>query len=303
MRSGGVFLSTAEAPSAPPKPRIPWWGHNEVEMALNTRGGKFRPCRNTGCPARIILVEPPRSADGKRGGKVALEQIGEDPDNKQRVMAFHADLCVRAGAPSGQHPEISHRVKPSAVDAVADAEELHRSPGQRKLDLQITTSSRRNGRAIGRYKRCWACGKQKSSPKSNERIGRGSICNECYEARALEEATAAMKQEGHKPDCICVECRTHDLKCWPEFFQAILDGRKTFEVRRNDRGFLQGDQLLLKEWQPGSGEYTGREMLVFVSYSHELPCMPGFVGMSVQVVGGTHEYELRHLEPTPQQIA
>ena len=34
---------------------------------------------------------------------------------------------------------------------------------------------------------------------------------------------------------------THDLKTWPEFFDAILDGRKTFEVRdTRDRDFAVG---------------------------------------------------------------
>ncbi len=38
----------------------------------------------------------------------------------------------------------------------------------------------------------------------------------------------------------------HTLKCWPEFYDAIKDGRKTFEARRNDRGFQTGDALLLQ---------------------------------------------------------
>lgn len=43
---------------------------------------------------------------------------------------------------------------------------------------------------------------------------------------------------------------THDLKCWPEFFDAIADGRKTFEVRKNDRGFQAGDRLVLRKYTP-----------------------------------------------------
>ncbi len=43
---------------------------------------------------------------------------------------------------------------------------------------------------------------------------------------------------------------THDLKCWPEYFEAIRSGTKTFEVRLNDRGFLAGDVLHLHEWDP-----------------------------------------------------
>lgn len=63
----------------------------------------------------------------------------------------------------------------------------------------------------------------------------------------------------------------HDLKVWTEFFDAILDGRKTFEVRNaRDRCFAVGDVLRLREWTPASGEqpgsYTGREVTRWVSY-------------------------------------
>ena len=35
----------------------------------------------------------------------------------------------------------------------------------------------------------------------------------------------------------------HDLKIEKQFADAVLDGRKTFEVRRNDRGFNAGDRV------------------------------------------------------------
>lgn len=36
---------------------------------------------------------------------------------------------------------------------------------------------------------------------------------------------------------------THDLKIERQFAYAIHEGRKTFEVRRNDRGFNAGDRV------------------------------------------------------------
>lgn len=61
----------------------------------------------------------------------------------------------------------------------------------------------------------------------------------------------------------------HDLKCWPEFFAAILDGTKQFELRFNDRGYAVGDTLRLREWEPGTEQYTGREARRTVSYMLE----------------------------------
>jgi hypothetical protein len=57
----------------------------------------------------------------------------------------------------------------------------------------------------------------------------------------------------------------HDLKCWPAYFSAVLDGRKTFELRKNDRGYREGDVLLLREYDPDH-LYTGRELRRVVTY-------------------------------------
>ncbi len=37
----------------------------------------------------------------------------------------------------------------------------------------------------------------------------------------------------------------HDLKTWPVYFDAVKRGEKTFEVRRDDRGFQKGDTVRL----------------------------------------------------------
>lgn len=58
----------------------------------------------------------------------------------------------------------------------------------------------------------------------------------------------------------------HILKTWPEYFEAVLDERKRFEVREDDRGFAVGDTLALQEWNPETGEHTGRSIDVRVTY-------------------------------------
>ena len=58
----------------------------------------------------------------------------------------------------------------------------------------------------------------------------------------------------------------HELKCWPEPFQAIWEGKKTYELRKNDRDFQVGDFLQLEEYNPASGQYSGRCLRVRVTY-------------------------------------
>lgn len=48
---------------------------------------------------------------------------------------------------------------------------------------------------------------------------------------------------------------THDLKIWPEFYEAVCNGDKTFELRKNDRGFQKGDTVILRWFHPGN-EYS-----------------------------------------------
>ncbi len=57
-----------------------------------------------------------------------------------------------------------------------------------------------------------------------------------------------------------------EKKIWPEYFSAILEGKKTFELRLNDFVVEAGDTLLLREWDPATQEYTGREIEKEVGY-------------------------------------
>jgi hypothetical protein len=79
---------------------------------------------------------------------------------------------------------------------------------------------------------------------------------------------------------------THDLKCWPKFYQAILDGDKSFEIRKDDRNFHVGDELLLREWDPITKCYTGRSSywkIIYILASFE-GLAPGFVALSIRPV-------------------
>lgn len=44
--------------------------------------------------------------------------------------------------------------------------------------------------------------------------------------------------------------KTHTLKTWPQYFQAVKDEIKTFELRYNDRQFQVGNRLRLREFAP-----------------------------------------------------
>ena len=56
-------------------------------------------------------------------------------------------------------------------------------------------------------------------------------------------------------------------KIWPEYFEAIVSGKKKYELRLNDFVINEGDTLVLEEWDPKTQKYTGREVEKRVTYA------------------------------------
>ncbi|MBU0636433.1 DUF3850 domain-containing protein [Candidatus Micrarchaeota archaeon] len=49
-------------------------------------------------------------------------------------------------------------------------------------------------------------------------------------------------------------------KTWPEFFELVKNGKKSFDVRLADFECNEGDTLVLEEWNPKIKQYTGRSI-------------------------------------------
>ncbi|QOZ06641.1 DUF3850 domain-containing protein [Bradyrhizobium sp. CCBAU 51765] len=104
--------------------------------------------------------------------------------------------------------------------------------------------------------------------------------------QSTDEPVSKLFEAADKPD--------HELKCWPQFFSEIEAGRKKHDLRRNDdRKFKVGDKILLREFDPKLNNYTGRSMMVQVTYvtSSDLPCAlskdalhPNFCILSIQTL-------------------
>lgn len=88
------------------------------------------------------------------------------------------------------------------------------------------------------------------------------------------------------------QVEVHELKCWPPYFEHVLSGRKTFEVRSiEDRTFAVGDRLKLREYDgslahnlPETNGYTGRECertITYVLGDGDFGIKPGFVALGL----------------------
>ncbi len=90
----------------------------------------------------------------------------------------------------------------------------------------------------------------------------------------------------------------HELKCWPLYFEAVRSGHKTFEIRKNDRDYCEGDVLKLREWSPGTEAYTGRECLRLVTYLTDWEQKFGYVVMGITPLPPVSEPDVAG--PTPR---
>jgi len=59
---------------------------------------------------------------------------------------------------------------------------------------------------------------------------------------------------------------THQLKTWHEPFQAVWDGKKFHELRKNDRGYTTNDLLILREYHAPLQRYSGRTIFAVPTY-------------------------------------
>ena len=61
--------------------------------------------------------------------------------------------------------------------------------------------------------------------------------------------------------------KVHQIRIGSSFFDDVCSGKKSFELRKNDRGYKQGDILEMMEFT--NGRYTGRSVKVLVTYMLE----------------------------------
>lgn len=93
--------------------------------------------------------------------------------------------------------------------------------------------------------------------------------------------------------------RTHNLKILPPFFNSVIEGQKTFEIRFNDRDFQVGDRVELNEFSKKDKQLTGRSVMAevgFVFKGSEYGIKEGYCVFSLlnlsQEMGKTHKEEV-----------
>lgn len=59
---------------------------------------------------------------------------------------------------------------------------------------------------------------------------------------------------------------THAVKTWKLYYELQEQGKKLFELRKDDRPYKIGDKFLSQEFDQTKNEYTGREETYEIAY-------------------------------------
>lgn len=59
--------------------------------------------------------------------------------------------------------------------------------------------------------------------------------------------------------------KVHELKTVQPYFNQIAEGKKRFELRKNDRDFQWDDVLILREYSQAVEGYMGNDLVVRIT--------------------------------------
>lgn len=88
--------------------------------------------------------------------------------------------------------------------------------------------------------------------------------------------------------------KTHTLKIYPRFFDDLIEGRKTWELRKDDRGYQVGHFLHFREFNTNQQEgqqFTGRQARFEITY----------LVANLQSFGLADDHVIMSVRPAPKQ--
>ena len=91
----------------------------------------------------------------------------------------------------------------------------------------------------------------------------------------------------------------HELKISPSNFNMVVKGDMTFQIRKHDREFFEGDIIFLKEYKEGS--FTGRtipcKINLILTHTDGLQCgfcLLNIKTLSIHICENGNRYETVH---------
>jgi ASC-1-like (ASCH) protein len=82
----------------------------------------------------------------------------------------------------------------------------------------------------------------------------------------------------------------HRLKTIQPYFNEVVDGKKNFEIRKNDRDYQVGDTLLLEEYSTDTSDWGYTGVIHRKTISYVLKDCQQFGLLNGYCVLGLHNY-------------
>lgn len=122
---------------------------------------------------------------------------------------------------------------------------------------------------------CYSCQNYKDC---NVKTGTCQKCDQ-YINKADAEKMEHLPSEGN------TEHKQHEVKLAASYYEDVVSGKKSFELRKNDRGYKQGDSLKMLEFK--DGKHTGRTIEADIIYMLEdyTGLAEGYCILGIRVTG------------------
>lgn len=82
--------------------------------------------------------------------------------------------------------------------------------------------------------------------------------------------------------------KVHELKTVQPYFNEVYTGRKTFEIRKNDRDYKENDVLILREYYPQNEKESSYRRTIVAKVTYLLSetefNKEGYVVMAIRVL-------------------
>ena len=89
--------------------------------------------------------------------------------------------------------------------------------------------------------------------------------------------------------------KIHIVKSWPGHFLAVNQGKKKAEIRILDRGYEEGDYIILREFDPKTSLYSGCWLGCFITHIDKdarFGIQQGYRVLSINVLLQGDRYEV-----------
>lgn len=75
----------------------------------------------------------------------------------------------------------------------------------------------------------------------------------------------------------------HIVKIAKDYAMAVIDGRKRFEIRKNDRDYKPGDLLIMRVFHPEKGFLPFHPIVSEITYLTDYEQKEGYVVLGIRV--------------------